>query len=622
MPPIFPQVKHYKAEGGRFMLRGARLWHGSAVSSFMLGLLRDSQPGLDIKPGRALPAMSLALSVDEPAFKPSEFSREAYRLRVSPQMLQLEAGDARGLTHGIFSLKQWIAAELDSLPCGEVNDSPDLAVRAYHLDLKGSMWRQEVLLDRLMALAELKINMLVVEYEDKFPFASHPDLVSPDALSKAELAEFLALAKNLNIEVVPLLQCFGHVEYILKHAAYAALGEIFDPADAPHHLPAGQFCPLNKNGQALFEDLALELLAAHPDTLWFHMGADEARDLGRCPECAAEVKKHGKEELYLSVLRRSCAFLEREGKEAMVWDDMFRDMEPLKKESLPKNLAFNYWLYYTDPRLAESEAYPFLQKLKSWEHPIFGASCVRGADGAGPELPDMRARLDNNLSWAQVAKKEKLAGLLMTSWARYTSLTMPCEAVEGAWPAVALSAAFAWGVPAEGGDKEALYLDALKAYLRAFHGINSAEAAKIILEFRKAAFVPAKLGSFQGARHAELWGWLKRFEESHAVLDSIERLVTELDMRFDRISAFHVDANERAFYLAKLKKASDALLSLEDELRPLLGHLFRAASVREYMASRLDRWRYRLTSFMVMLSKESRAGSDKKAAATSHAGAK
>ena len=603
MLPIFPQVKSFKPENGRFPLRGVTLWHGDGVSAFMRELLTESLPGLQFRPAKALPALALAFSADEPALKQASFKREEYRIQVSPHALSLAAGDLRGMIYGIFSLKQWISSELDSLPCGELSDWPDLAVRAYHLDFKGSMWKQDVLLDRVKALAELKVNMLVVEYEDKFPYASHSGLVSPDALTKAELGEFLGLAKNLGLEVVPLLQCFGHVEYILKQPAYAALGEDFEAGLAPHHLPSSQFCPLKNEAKALFEDLATELLAAHPDTLWFHIGADEARDLGRCPDCAAAERQEGREELYLNVLRRACAFLEKGGKEAMVWDDMFRDME-LGKASLPKNLAFNYWLYYTDPRMKESEAYPFMEKLKSFEHPIFGASCVRGADGAGPELPLMRARLDNNLSWAIVAKNEKLAGVLMTSWGRYTSLTMPCETAESAWPALAVSAAFNWSVPAEDADREALYLASLKAFLRAFHGLESEDACKAILEFRKAAFVPAKLGPWQASRHAELWGWLKRFEASHAAIDSTARLVDELDNRFDRVSSGHVGEGERAFYIARLRQASDALLSLEAELRPMLGYLFRPASAREYLSSRLDRWRYRLTSFMVMLSSD------------------
>ena len=60
-----------------------------------------------------------------------------------------------------------------------------------HLDLKYLMPSKRYLLQWVRQLAELGINTLLLEYEDKFPFQKRPYLRDAQAFTPEELREFL-----------------------------------------------------------------------------------------------------------------------------------------------------------------------------------------------------------------------------------------------------------------------------------------------------------------------------------------------------------------------------------------------------------------------------------------------
>ena len=67
---------------------------------------------------------------------------------------------------------------------------------------------------------------MLIEYEDKFPFRTHPELAHPKhALSLSQLEELKRTAHEHFIEIIPLQQSFGHLEYVLRHEAWRHLRE-------------------------------------------------------------------------------------------------------------------------------------------------------------------------------------------------------------------------------------------------------------------------------------------------------------------------------------------------------------------------------------------------------------
>jgi len=65
------------------------------------------------------------------------------------------------------------------------------------------------------------------EWEDTFPYSGDLETLSAeDCYTKDEVAEILKLAADSDLAVVPLVQTFGHMEFVLKLSQYKHLREV------------------------------------------------------------------------------------------------------------------------------------------------------------------------------------------------------------------------------------------------------------------------------------------------------------------------------------------------------------------------------------------------------------
>ncbi|GLH10878.1 Uncharacterized protein GBIM_15757 [Gryllus bimaculatus] len=102
-------------------------------------------------------------------------------------------------------------------------DPPALVV---HLDLKGSPPTMPFLKSFLELIAEEGADGLLLEYEDTFPFEGHlANLSAPHAYTKEQVLQLLEWAAELRLQVIPLVQTFGHLEYALKLPEFSHLRE-------------------------------------------------------------------------------------------------------------------------------------------------------------------------------------------------------------------------------------------------------------------------------------------------------------------------------------------------------------------------------------------------------------
>lgn len=423
-------------------------------------------------------------------------SPESYQLAIARGGLGLVAREAHGLFDGLQTLRQLLAQGGGTLPCALIRDWPALAMRGIHLDLKGAMAPAEYWQQAIRLLASFKTNAVLVEYEDKFPYASHPDVVAEDALTRDELDAVLQTARDHFVEVIPLLQCLGHVEYILKHPRYDPLRESGEMT---------QFCPLHEDSLPLFCELADEMMDAHPDAHWFHLGADEAWLLGDCPLCREHVAAHGKLDLFLGYVNRAVAHVRERGLTPIIWDDMIqRNLDEKGLELLPEDVVLCDWFYRQrgekmatfyygggdghsryvwaskgwlceDPSVLAGEIHwleeapptvdafarhywnrgeyprygsslPWIKYFCDNGRGVIGASAAKGADGQSAFSPRHGGRLSNLATWARAAKEDGAIGVIATAWSRYNGIIMPCEPFEAGWHGYLASAAFNWEV--------------------------------------------------------------------------------------------------------------------------------------------------------------------------------
>src|SRR5687768_9123699 len=193
--------------------------------------------------------------------------------------------------------------------------SPVVPVRGVHLDLKGHPPTPERLLSLLELFSAVRLNAVLAEWEDTLPWRRHPALRSPTAYTPAVIRRFAARAEALGIEIIPLVQCFGHSENVLRLPAFRRLRE--RPADV------AEFCPSNPASARLVIELVDDALALQGGRVRrFHLGGDEAWHMGSCPKCRAAIRANGKDRLYLRHVGPVLDHLTRRGIRPILWDDM------------------------------------------------------------------------------------------------------------------------------------------------------------------------------------------------------------------------------------------------------------------------------------------------------------
>ncbi|NWV42490.1 HEXDC Hexosaminidase, partial [Grantiella picta] len=194
-------------------------------------------------------------------------------------------------------------------------------MRLVHLDLKGAAPRLSYLEQVFPLLSQLGANGVLIEYEDMFPFKGELEILrSPYAYSEEDIERIQQLAEQHKLEVVPLVQTFGHVEFILKHEKYQHLREV-------ERFP-NSFNPHIPDTLALLKSILSQVIEKHRRSTWIHIGADEVFHLGEGMD-SKKWMSHNKGDvgtMFLKHIKEVLGFLTAQywGLRVLMWDDMLR----------------------------------------------------------------------------------------------------------------------------------------------------------------------------------------------------------------------------------------------------------------------------------------------------------
>jgi len=299
----------------------------------------------------------------------------------------------------LFTLILAVSLRLCAQPAA--HPAGDFFVKGFHIDLRIQVMKMEALKAFANKLHGLGINTLIMEWEGTYPYEAHPAIPNRYAYSIEEIHSFISHCKALGMDVIPLQQCFGHVEYILRNYRYKDLRE--DPENY------SQICPMKAQlDSALFADLFKELIAAHSSP-YIHIGGDETYLLGHCPLCKKQAEKVGRSRLYIDYIKMLCDIVIKLGKRPLVWADIaLKYPEAIKL--LPKGTIFIDWNYGWDLNRFGNH-----QKLMESGFEIWGAASIR----SHPDnyfLTDWGKHFRNIRDFIPLARNLGYKGMIMTSW--------------------------------------------------------------------------------------------------------------------------------------------------------------------------------------------------------------
>ena len=326
-----------------------------------------------------------------------------------------------------------------------------IPVRAVHLDLKGVPPTPSRLAELPKIVAALGFNAMLVEWEDTFPWRVNEALRNETAYTPAEVDAFGAQAAKHGVQIIPLVQCLGHMEFALKHPEYAHLREM--PGDI------NVLNPLADGARELVSRLAKDVIAATPGLTHFHLGGDEAWSLGTNPDTRAWIEAKGKGDLYLHHVEPILDELNAAGIRPMLWHDMMTDWDGEALSRLAAKADLVLWWYQKDPRADGGEHINEAIISRFEEHGIrmWGGSAYKGADGPNVDLPDCAEREANALAWCEIARDHALQGVITTAWSRYSHCGLQCEPIDAALDSLANHGViFNTGRPPAGGRDDCL----------------------------------------------------------------------------------------------------------------------------------------------------------------------
>lgn len=271
----------------------------------------------------------------------------------------------------------------------------------FHLDLRIQVMKPEALYALADELAGFGFNTLIMEWEGTFPYTSHPLIPNRYAYTKEEISDFIAYCGELGIDVIPLQQSFGHVEYILRHYRYADLRE--DQKDV------SQVCPLEQVlNQRLFTDLFTEMASVHPSE-YFHIGGDETYLLGHCDQCSVFADTYGKSKLYVDHIRMMCEIVIGLGKKPVLWADIALK-HPEALSELPEETIFIDWNYgWKLNHFGDVEA------LANSGFEVWGAPSLRSSPD-NYYLSTWEKHFGNFRDFIPAGKELGYSGMILTSW--------------------------------------------------------------------------------------------------------------------------------------------------------------------------------------------------------------
>ncbi len=291
---------------------------------------------------------------------------EGYQLDIRPTGITISANTETGLFFGYQSLVQMLPANASSvryskvtLPECTITDYPQYSWRGCHLDVSRHFFTPKQIKRMLDLMAMYKMNKFHWHLTDdhgwrleseRYPLLntvgswrgdrsneSWQDATPPTKGEKQsyggyytrdEVADILAYAAQLHIDIIPEIDLPGHCSALL--AAYPNLacnhGTDYSVQTGPYWPPTAVLCAGNDSVLAFIYGLLDEVTGIFPSE-YIHIGGNEVffDEWELCPRCQVRMRNlhlENEKQLHLWLVGQLSNYLAEKGRHAIVWDEV------------------------------------------------------------------------------------------------------------------------------------------------------------------------------------------------------------------------------------------------------------------------------------------------------------
>jgi hypothetical protein len=290
----------------------------------------------------------------------------------------------------------------------------------------------ETLFDLIDRFAQWKINELQLYIEHTFAYPGH-EIVWENAspLTADDIQELDTYCEERFIELVPNLNCFGHMSKWLVHDPYNQLAEQPEggETDFGYRKEPQGLCPIDSGSIALANDLIQKMTSCFKSKQ-VNVGCDETIDLGY-GRSKASVKKKGRGKVYLEYLKKVHSLCRKEGRTMQFWADILLKYPELLSEA-PKGSIALIWGYEANHPFEEET-----KRLGSSEIAFYVCPGTSSWNSMGGRTNNL---LENVRKAAKYGKAHGALGFMTTDWGDNGHL----QPLLSSFPGFVLGAALSW----------------------------------------------------------------------------------------------------------------------------------------------------------------------------------
>ena len=298
----------------------------------------------------------ISLTVDKsftPEGAPEAVLDQAYKIEVGDSV-KVTARSELGLYYGAQTVSQYLKTQ-GGMFCGTYIDWPDVAERTLHLDIARKYFTKDWIIDLIEDISKFKMNAIELHFSENEGFRiqcdTDPDIVSDKYLTKDEVREILAAAKELYVEVIPSFDSPGHVKQILTaHPEYRLV-------DVDGYVSEKTLDITNPDAVAYMKSLLDEYAELFKDCKSFNIGGDESfgwSDVRRMQFSAWQILEDyakatygdnaNAHDAFIGYINDIAAHMTAKGFKVRAWNDgLIRNYDQAEVNSASKDIGICYW---------------------------------------------------------------------------------------------------------------------------------------------------------------------------------------------------------------------------------------------------------------------------------------